>query len=82
MPGYDNPQTPGTPASGHYGSYDQPGSQQALNDQDGQYYHFSDKEAGAGAGVSKLEAAPLVSSFMLTRYSFHAAGCWRGRSKG
>ncbi|PWN30481.1 glycoside hydrolase [Jaminaea rosea] len=57
MPGYDNPQTPGTPASGHYGSYDQPGSQQALNDQDGQYYHFSDKEAGAGAGGAGAGAA-------------------------
>lgn len=54
---YDQPKTPGTPASGAYGSYDQPGSQQALNDQDGQYYHFSDKEAGAGAGVSLARAS-------------------------
>lgn len=43
MPGYDRPDTPGTPATAAHG-----------RDEQGTYYHFQDKEAGgAGAAVSK-----------------------------
>ncbi|CAO1619316.1 unnamed protein product [Parajaminaea phylloscopi] len=48
MPGYDRPETPGTPATA---GYDQYGSQHAYNDQQGTYYHFSDKEAAGAAGA-------------------------------